>query len=171
MNKKMVLDILVDEHGVIFSNNIPEILKKYFTNMETTIETMNLLTNNGEFYDIRCEFMKDENNYIVGNKMQFIFIGADLIITISSPLKKETLIIKEEFCKLREMLYHAFIKAKNIKYILQSKSTTLYSKHFKFYDDNTLVKDHIIKHNTIKFKEFSEFLVKEKNKLKSKMGF
>lgn len=171
MNKKMSLNILVDNNGIVFCNNIPEILKKYFTNMETTIETMNLLTNNGEFYNIRCEFMKDENNYIVGNKMLFIFEGSEMVINIQSPLKKETMILKDEFCNLRNLLFHAFIKSRNIKYILRSKPLKLYSIHYKFYNNTNLVLDMNIDYNTINVSEFNEYLWNEKMSLNNNFSF
>lgn len=163
MKNKMSLIIDVDNEQVTYRSEMPEILRKYFTNMETTIETMIELTNNKEFYDIKCEF--ENNNYV------FTFIGNDLIVRISSPAKKETLIIKEEFCELRNKVYHEFIKRCNIKYILKTKPYKMYTEHYKFYDEENLVLDLTIVDKNINIEEFCKFLRKEKNMLNNNFNF
>lgn len=165
MKNKMNLIIELDNEHVLYRSDMPEVLKKYFTNMETTIETMIELTNNGEFYDIRCEFDNTNNSY------NFAFIGSELIVRITSPVKKETLIIKEEFCELRNKVYHSFIKAHNIKYIIKTKPYKLYTEHYKFFDENSLVLDLSIGYNNINVLEFCKFLYNEKLSLNNNFKF
>lgn len=166
MKNKMSLIIEVDNKNVLYISEMPEILKKYFTNMETTIETMMELTNNKEFYDIKCEMDLSEDN-----KYNFTFIGKELVVKIISPVKKETLIIKEEFCNLRNQIYHDFIKRNNIKYILKTKPYKLYTEHYKFFDDKELVLDLTFGYNIINHEEFCKFLRTEKANLKNDFKF
>lgn len=165
MKNKMNLNIQLDNKNVSYSKDMPEILRKYFTNMETTIETMIQLTNNGEFYDVKCEFAPNDDNL-----MLFIFEGRELRVKISTPVKKETLIIKEEFCMLRNKIYHSFIKNRKIKYIIKTKPVRLYSEHYKFFDSENLVFDLSFGYNIINYSDFCNFLREEKRLLNNEFN-
>lgn len=155
MKDKIKLVLEVDDKEVKYHTEVPEILKKYFTNMETTIETLNELTNGGQFSSINAVFNDS-------GKMVFTFSGRELVIRVFSPMKRETMALKNDFCELRNKVYHSFIKRKNIKYILKTKPKKIYEHHYKFYDSEKLVLDISFGYDTINMKEFINYLNEEK---------
>ena len=164
MKEKLTLTVYVSDKEIKYSTNMPEILRKYFTSMETTIETMNHLTNNGEFNNITGITNED-------NTMTFIFSGPDMQINVTSPIKKETLELKSNFSMLRNKIYHSLIKKYNVKYILKTKPLKLFTEHYKFYSDEKLIFELSFGVNTTLSDELSKFILMEKSLLKSNFSY
>lgn len=167
---KMVLNVYVDNLTVLYSESMPEVLKKHFKSMEITVNTLKQLTNNREFNNITCSYIDDENN-ADKKKMFFSFEGKDLCINITSPLKKETLSLKEELCLLRDTFLHSYIKDNKVVYIIESKPKNFTTTTIKLYNSNGLVKEFLINSSVIGASKLYMFFREEKKLLNNYFKF
>lgn len=162
MNKeKMILNVFVDSNAIIFQNDMPEVLKKHFQSMAITVNTIKQLTNNKEFNDITCKYIIDENDEAKTN-MLFTFDGKELTINITSPLKKETLPLKEDLCFIRDSFLHSYIKETNTVYIIESKPKNFTTALIKLYSSKGLVKEFLINSSVINAQKLYMFFREEK---------